>query len=394
MTHEIYGWLQVARQVEIHKAGNPQALIDWYNSGADGQIQWGQHGDFDACVAIAGKYISNPEGFCQLRHIDATGEPAGKAPGEVEKADKTDYTRVISNRKGKPSDEDLYQQVVSDAKKKFDVYPSAVANGWVVQEYKRRGGKYRVVKAGDTFTPPQEVRNAAQKALEWLKDGKAGSGFTAVGRKRASDLANGHAVSYDTIKRIKAYFDRHQPDKKSPHWDEPSPGKVAWYAWGGDPAYSWAKGIVRDAEKVEKGDKPGHEFHGNQWKTVSYGAADPQEYASGLREGGLDPEAKISNDTNIGKVMSVLNRHTSAGFGYLGARTRALGNGEMERVSQADQIVKDHAIKEGWTTAQLASFTDSRAGRHFADITFGNNEPMSNDEIYMAKNHLVGMSSY
>jgi hypothetical protein len=33
--------------------------------------------------------------------------------------------------------------VVQEAKDKFDVYPSAVANSWVVQEYKRRGGMYK-----------------------------------------------------------------------------------------------------------------------------------------------------------------------------------------------------------------------------------------------------------
>ena len=28
------------------------------------------------------------------------------------------------------------------AKRKFDVYPSAYANAWLVREYKKRGGKY------------------------------------------------------------------------------------------------------------------------------------------------------------------------------------------------------------------------------------------------------------
>jgi hypothetical protein len=117
----------------------------------------------------------------------------------------------------------------------------------------------------DAFTPPKGVQEAAQKALEWLKEGKAGDGFTPVGRKRASDLARGAVVSEDTIRRMKAYFDRHQPDKDSPHWDEPSPGKVAWYAWGGDAGYSWAKSVVESLNKVQKGDVKGHEFHGNQW---------------------------------------------------------------------------------------------------------------------------------
>ena len=73
-------------EIQIHKAGDGEALVDWYNEGAGGKIQWGQPGDFEACVAIAGKYLYNPEGFCQLRHIDATGEPTGRASGEIGKA--------------------------------------------------------------------------------------------------------------------------------------------------------------------------------------------------------------------------------------------------------------------------------------------------------------------
>ena len=33
------------------------------------------------------------------------------------------------------------------AKKKFKVYPSAYANSWLVREYKKRGGGYRVQKS-------------------------------------------------------------------------------------------------------------------------------------------------------------------------------------------------------------------------------------------------------
>jgi len=150
VSNEIEQWVATARAIEIQKAGDAQALIDWYNAGADGQINWGTAGDFDACVAIAGKHLDNPEGFCQLRHMDATGEPAGKAGGEVAKADKPNYAKIISDRKGEPTDQELYNKVKAEAKEKFAVYPSAVANGWVVQEYKRRGGTYsKTVAKGD-----------------------------------------------------------------------------------------------------------------------------------------------------------------------------------------------------------------------------------------------------
>lgn len=42
----------------------------------------------------------------------------------------------------KPKNPALYARVKAEAKKKFKVYPSAYANGWLVQEYKRRGGTY------------------------------------------------------------------------------------------------------------------------------------------------------------------------------------------------------------------------------------------------------------
>jgi len=67
----------------------------------------------------------------------------------TEKADKPDYAAIIPERKGEPADKDLYATVIAAAKQKFDVYPSAVANAWVSQEYKKRGGKYKTTTKKD-----------------------------------------------------------------------------------------------------------------------------------------------------------------------------------------------------------------------------------------------------
>ena len=45
-----------------------------------------------------------------------------------------------------PTNPSLYSRVKSEAKRKFAVYPSAYANAWLVREYKKRGGTYRVEK--------------------------------------------------------------------------------------------------------------------------------------------------------------------------------------------------------------------------------------------------------
>jgi hypothetical protein len=99
-----------------------------------------------------------------------------------------------------------------------------------------------------TYRPPQSVQDAAQRALEWIADGKAGSGFTSVGRARAAQLANGRAVSDETIGRMRSYFARHESDRDATGFNRgepgfPSAGRVAWDAWGGDPGRRWAKDI-------------------------------------------------------------------------------------------------------------------------------------------------------
>ena len=102
-----------------------------------------------------------------------------------------------------------------------------------------------------TYSPPEPVRNAASRALRWIAEGKAGDGFTDVGRRRASQLANGQPVSLDTIRRMASYFARHAPDRQAPGFFDgpafPSPGRVAWDAWGGDPGRDWSRRIL-DAE--------------------------------------------------------------------------------------------------------------------------------------------------
>lgn len=107
----------------------------------------------------------------------------------------------------------------------------------------------------ETFEPPKGVAENAKRALQWIKDGHAGSGFTDVGRRRASQLANRQNVSLETIGRIKSYLSRHKSDARATGFEAgedgfPSAGRVAWDAWGGDEALSWATRILDSVEKT------------------------------------------------------------------------------------------------------------------------------------------------
>lgn len=97
-------------------------------------------------------------------------------------------------------------------------------------------------------TPPKGVQEVGQRAVRWIEDGKAGKGFTDVGKERAHQLADGKDLTDEEVTKMQAYFKRHAVDKDAEgfsHGDKgfPSPGRVAWDAWGGDEGERWVKGI-------------------------------------------------------------------------------------------------------------------------------------------------------
>ena len=121
------------------------------------------------------------------------------------------------------------------------------------------------VEKAETFTPPKAVRSAARRSLDWIGEGKAGSGFTGVGRARANQLASGEQVTMATLKRMKAFFSRHEVDKDAVGFSQgekgyPSAGRVAWDAWGGDAGFAWAESLVaEDDKKIAKHNQGQHD---------------------------------------------------------------------------------------------------------------------------------------
>jgi HK97 family phage major capsid protein/HK97 family phage prohead protease len=91
--------------------------------------------------------------------------------------------------------------------------------------------------------PTDGMREEAQRYRDWKDDGEAGG--TEVAAARARQILSGDELSADTVITMAAWFARHEVDKQgegfSPDEDGyPSPGRVAWAAWGGDPGQSWA----------------------------------------------------------------------------------------------------------------------------------------------------------
>jgi hypothetical protein len=137
--------------------------------------------------------------------------------------------------------------------------PEEVEESSVIEKIKDLLGMQKAVP--DTFVPPKAVQEEAQRALNWIEEGHAGANFTSVGRTRAGQLARGEGVSRDTLARMKSFLARHAVDSQGQGYTQgeagfPSPGRVAYAAWGGKAAKTWVDKLFRqhDLAKSYDGD--------------------------------------------------------------------------------------------------------------------------------------------
>lgn len=103
------------------------------------------------------------------------------------------------------------------------------------------------------FIPPKGAQEAARRALEVRADKPPSQrGMTPVGISRARDLANGETLSPDTVRRMLAFFTRHEVDKQGSTWDEQGKGWQAWHGWGGDPGFAFARKVVKQMNTADE----------------------------------------------------------------------------------------------------------------------------------------------
>jgi hypothetical protein len=115
---------------------NPRVTRD--KSAANGRIVDGQIVE----VSLVDR-PANPNCQLMLAKSAAGDETVVQVEDLIEKKE-PDYDALHEGGdNSEPADKDLYSKIKAEAKAKFDVYPSAYANAWLVREYKARGGKYK-----------------------------------------------------------------------------------------------------------------------------------------------------------------------------------------------------------------------------------------------------------
>lgn len=65
-----------------------------------------------------------------------------------------------------PLNRSLWNRVKSEAKKRYSVWPSAYASGWLTKEYKKRGGKFR----GKSRSKSRSSRSSSSSLRRWFAE--------------------------------------------------------------------------------------------------------------------------------------------------------------------------------------------------------------------------------
>lgn len=113
------------------------------------------------------------------------------------------------------------------------------------------------------FKPPTGVAAAAAKGLRFRREAKpsdkgglnvqqAKAAGIGSGVQRAVNLKNRDTMSPETVRRMKAFFDRHSTFIKNHDKQNPNRSYISWLIWGGDPGYSWARKIVRQMNAADE----------------------------------------------------------------------------------------------------------------------------------------------
>ena len=185
---------------------------------------------------------------------------------------------------------------------------------------------------------PQYITDNAQRAKDWVDKNGYGSCMTDVGKQRLNQLANREPISLETVKRMKAYADRHKKDLESSSSFEDGCGMLAWYAWGLDEsgrAEKWLeskinsmeemaevgpRGGIKESDKAPKSDTPNKDPEGEgsakgdaSGKRGAEVTAEQEKTLQGKVDDFNEKESNTKNgNATLGALKSVFQRGLGA----------------------------------------------------------------------------------
>ena len=147
------------------------------------------------------------------RREDPKADRSGK--GEKPVMVKTESFKQFVNvldEANKPTNPELWSRAKALAKSKFDVYPSAYANGWAAKWYKSKGGSWKSFSEeneGKRLNKPFLTPSGPKKRAVYVKNEKGNTIKVSFGDPNLS-------IKRDNPERKKSFRARHNCDNPGP----------------------------------------------------------------------------------------------------------------------------------------------------------------------------------
>ena len=127
-------------------------------------------GERAAAVRTKRKHDPNPSRKGKPIMVSNFGKGRISEEYEIDPKDDLIESLEMLLEKNKPTSPDKWDDCVSQAKAKFDVYPSAYANGWASQCYKRKGGKWKSIDESklsfSAFVDKRKILSETKSSIE------------------------------------------------------------------------------------------------------------------------------------------------------------------------------------------------------------------------------------
>jgi HK97 family phage major capsid protein/HK97 family phage prohead protease len=212
--------------------------------------------------------------------------------------------------------------------------------------------------------PTGGMREEAERYREWKAEGEAGG--TEVAARRAGQILSGDELSPDTVITMAAWFARHEVDKQGEGFTQdeegyPSPGRVAWAAWGGDAGQVWSvakadriKALEGDRAMATNRAEPDALNEGDFVQWDSSGGTARGRIESVVREGGLDvPDTDLTIEASAEDPAALIRIYSEGDEGWEATETMV-----GHKFSTLTKIANLRALEGRYKRSEVTDFSE------------------------------------
>jgi hypothetical protein len=186
------------------------------------------------CRPLASARAMSKEDRAKAARRKRREDPVADRPGKGEKPVFVKTNEEILTEKNVPTNPSLWARAKSMARSKFDVYPSAYANGWAAKWYKSKGGGWKTTTNEELDVPTPSLEKIAQKHSRPVSEiEKALKKGVKVEREHTKNSRDAAQIARDHLSERPDYYEKLDRLEKSPiqeiNYEKPSkdPNKSA-----------------------------------------------------------------------------------------------------------------------------------------------------------------------